>query len=207
MSNVGVRIKKEDIPYDAFVKKAKLVNFGVFGTQSNFTTTTNNAGLFNKNTYLLEYQPNFNLNFTGKFTVSFWAKREHNYSIGNVFFIIFDDGTKMTCQYTIDKEWHHYSAVRDKNDDIIMRIDGKMVAVLNSTSPLNLNNNSYIGIGNTYDKNNKNLKIAADDIVILETSLWASDFDNDPLTDYLDLSKYRRFLYIVVSTGEVWGYK
>lgn len=211
MSNTAVRFKKNDIPYDAFNEKAKLVNFGVKGVDPKFTSTTNNAGNFSHNSYLGNGQIDLDMNFTGKFTVSFWAKFPTG-GLGtsavadNVFFMILNDGTEIKHTITsTDTNWHHYSIVRDGTNAIVMRVDGVTVETATSNAPLNLQDNSYIGLGNIY-RHFTGYDVITDDIVILNGSLWKADFDTNLPADYIDLADYRQFLYIVVSTGEVWGY-
>lgn len=214
MANTAVRFEKEDNPYDGFNQDAKWVNFGVLSETAKWTSNVNNrSGVFGHNSYVANGQADLVMQFDSSFTISFWAKFPAG-GLGvsdltdNKFFIILDDG--YTLDYTIpntdlDNLWHHYSIVRTGNNDITMRIDGVTVATGNSDELFDLLGASYFGLGN-YMRHYTGYDVVADDIVIVRGALWKTDFPTSLPLDYLDLGNFRQYLYIVVSTGEVWGY-
>lgn len=212
MANKAVRSLENALPYDAFDNRAKVVNFGVLGNVAKFSSVTDGDSLkFVKNTYIGDGQYGLQLKFDTVFTVSFWAKLPEG-SMGvsqastNRFMIVLDEGTKI--DYTIssvDNNWHHYSIVRDGSNTITMRIDGTTVGTTTSIESFDLTNNSYIYLGDRYNYHT-GYDVIVDDMCIVEGVLWNNDFDTDLPIDYLDLSAFKQYLVIVVSSGEVYGY-
>ena len=209
--NTGLRFEKQDNPYDAFSEKAKYVNFGVRADTARWTSSAKNVSAkFGHNSYVTNGQQDLSMKFNGSFTASFWAKFPTG-GLGlssltpTVFAVVLPD---TTVSYTIsapDTAWHYYTITRDANDVITLRIDGTTVTTGTSSQPFDLMNDSFIILGNK-QRHYTGYDVIADDIIIVDGLLWKQDFDMNLPTDYIDLSVFRQYLYIVVSTGEVWGY-
>lgn len=216
MSSKAVRSKKNSNPYDAFDGMAKLVNFGAVSDIGKFNTIPENVDndsiKFTDNTYLTDGQYNLDMVFVNIFSISFWAKfpatERGKSDLSNTrFILILDDETKIEHIITNpDNLWHHYSIVRESNGRTTMRIDGVTVETpIITSAALNLSNNSYIYLGDNY-KYYEGYDVIVDDLCVVDGVLWTRDFDSDLPTDYLDLSKFKHYLYVVVGSGEVWGY-
>lgn len=209
MSNTAIRFDSNTIPYDDFNSDSKLVGFGVAGESPRFGVE-NKSALFLHNTYVGQGAQSISISFDGVFTVSFWAKFPAksfgSSAYGNKFFIILNEGKEISYEIpTTDNSWHHYSIVRDSTSTIILRIDGVTVVSDTSQESLNLMDKSFIGLGSSV-RYYEGYDVIVDDIVIIAGTLWKSDFGSDLPSDYIDLGNWRKYLYIIPSTGEVWGY-
>lgn len=205
MSNKAIRFLTPDQPYDEWDKQAKLMNFGVAESESKWSTVAGNesrrAIQYKINTYVPDCQLELDLNFPAVFTVCFWAK-----VLGDIssldFMLVLDASTQLATQIaTPDNEWHYYAVSRDISGDIRMFIDGVTEpTIINSTVALNFGGNSYVFLGDAYADNT----VVVDDLCIVEGTLYTADFTLP--VNYIDLSAYRSYLVIEISTGKVWGY-
>ena len=217
MSSRAVRSLINALPYDDFDSSAKLVNFGAIHDTGKFNSIPENVDndslRYLHNTYLTDGQYNINVSFGGVFSISFWAKFPAT-SLGESdlsdirFILVLNNGQKL--EHTIsssDNNWHHYSIVRESNGMTTMRIDGLTVGTPTVTSAaLNLTDNSYIYLGQSEYRYYDGYEVITDDVCIVDGVLWTQDFTTELPDDYLDLSKFKHYLYVVVSTGEVYGY-
>lgn len=216
MSSRVIRSHLNALPYDDFEVSAKMVNFGAIsdiGKFNNIVANADNDSLnYVHNSYISDGQGMLNVNFTGVFTVSFWAKFPATVrglsELTNIrFMIVLNDGTVINHNITNpDNLWHHYSVVRSADGLTTMRIDGETVETpIITSAALNLENDSYIYLGDIY-RYYDGCNVIVDDLCIVDGVVWTQDFDTELPDDYLDLSKFRHYLYVIVSTGEVYGY-
>ena len=101
MGTSCVRFNEEVIPYDVLNSDAKLLNFGVSGSEAKFPTNINNrAGWFKRNGYVVNAQDNLSMAFAGTFTLMFWAKFTNKLNTddvyGNRWILILDDGSSIS---------------------------------------------------------------------------------------------------------------
>jgi len=213
MSTSCVRFDKNIIPYDVLNLEAKLVNFGVCGSTAKFPENINNSsGWFVRNSYIVNAQDDFHMRFDSVFTVMFWAKFiERPYVdevYGNRFILILDDGSVISYRIPDSSisiaDWNHYSIIRDVDNIISMRINGMTVRSEVNSAPFDLTNSSYIYLGNS-NRYATGYDVITDDILIFNGMLYDSDFSELP-DDYIDVTQFKQLLYIISSTGEVWGY-
>lgn len=212
MSTSCVRFEKVDIPYDVLNSDAKLLNFGVGGVEARFPANANNAaGWFKRNGYVVNAQDSLSMAFNSTFTIMFWAKFVDKLTTddvyGNNWILILDDGSIISVQIPVwvtTTNWNHYSIVRDVDNIITMRINGTSVKTSTNSATFDLSNSSYMYLGNT-NRYTVGYEVIADDILIFDGALYDGDFIALP-DDYIDVSSFRQLLYIITSTGEVWGY-
>jgi len=209
--NTNIRFERISNPYDVINSKAKLLNFGVKQDTAKWSSSlTNVSGKFVHNSYVVNGQIDLSMAFNGSFTATFWAKFPTG-GLGisdltdTVFAVILPDTTISYTIQSVDTNWHYYTITRDSSDNVVLRIDGETVASGTSSEPFNLMNDSYIVLGNR-QRHYTGYDVIADDILIVDGLLWKQDFDTNLPTDYIDLGEFRKYLYIIVSTGEVWGY-
>jgi len=210
-----LRTYKIALPYDALNLESVLLNFQYGGEIARFPTTDNpdNASaIFNRNTYLVNAKTNLNIRFSEMFTVAFWAKfvsKSFTETLKpNRFMLILEDGTVLTADIPSSitaTNWNHYSIVKDAQDLVSMRINGTTVASVTSTSAIDLTGNSFVYIGNE-NRYMTGHDVIVDDVLMVDAPLWNADFSTLP-SDYIDVAQFVRTLYIITSTGQVWGYK
>lgn len=215
MSNRAIRMYTPDQPYDEWNKPAKLMNFGVRASEARWSKVAGNENrksiYYKLNTYVPDCQLELDLNFPTVFTVCFWAKfpaaknGDSDISMPR-FLVILDDGTVLRETIsTPDNEWHYYAVCRDNSNVIRMFIDGIALSTeVTSTVPLNLANNSYVYVGQDRQTFTGD-EVIVDDLCIVEGALYTGNFSLP--TNYIDLSGYKSYLVIEISTGKVWGYK
>ena len=213
MSSKGCyRFKKPDVAVNTLSSLSVPVNFGVGGHAAKFPLDDVDAvsGIFYHNTYIVDGYESLDMSFPDMFTIAFWAKFEQGQIedtiYGNRFVVILEDGTTIEANIpssVVLTSWNYYTVVRDDSNDIKMAINGNVIYTANSSANFNLKSGCYIYLGNL-NKHSTGYVVAADDILICDTALYDGSFT--PPTEYIDLSSFRQFLYIVVSTGEVWGY-
>ena len=160
-------------PQDDFRENEKLVNIGTGASEPRWPTHVDNQSMkFIQNTYIGDGTLGLDLTFAGTFTVTFWAKFPVS-SLGTafasdvMFFVVFEGGT--TVKYILpstDNNWHYYTVSRDSSNLVVLRIDGVTVESQTVASTLNLDNNSYIGLGN-HRGNFDGYDVIVDDVVIL----------------------------------------
>lgn len=212
MTTDSIRFIKPDIPYDALNLDAKWLNFGVGGSEAKFPANVDNvAGWFKKYGYIVNAQNNINMEYNGTFTLMFWAKCVDFELVDSIYgvqwILVLNNGTNIRVKIPdiVDlTEWNHYSIVRDEYNNITFRVNGTSIKRVQSNEVLDLNDKSYMWFGSKYNRTVGD-EVILDDILLFDGVVYTEDFDELP-TDYIDVSQFKRLLYIITTTGEVWGY-
>lgn len=212
MSTNCVRFNNPNIPYDALNGDAMWINFGVGGSDARFPTNVDSvSGWFRKNGYLVNAQTHINMEFDNLFTVMFWAKCIDRGAVDGIYgvqwVLTLNDNVAIRVQIpdTVTlTDWNHYSIVRDENNVITFRVNGTTIRTEISSAIFDLSDESCMWFGSKYKKVTGD-ECIVDDILIFDGAAYTEDFDELP-TDYIDVTQFTRLLYIITSTGEVWGY-
>ena len=187
MAVYNYRMFKTSTPRNTDQMSNKVANGGVLPYSGYFETETNfpnsRAQNYIKSSFL--YDKNANIAFNNEFTIAMWLKF-NNQQLDNIkeklIIVKFsNDDFVNTCLpdsidgTTIDycSSFHYLSIIRDSNNLITFRLDGKPFYTETNSSPLDMTNGAYVYIGNSYyNSTNKILggtNIYADDILLSDS--------------------------------------
>ena len=187
MAVYNYRMFKTSTPRNTDQMSNKVANGGVLPCSGYFETETNfpnsRAQNYIKSSFL--YDKNVNIAFNNEFTIAMWLKF-NNQQLDNIkeklIIVKFsNDDFVNTClpdsidETTIDyySSFHYLSIIRDSNNLITFRLDGKPFYTETNSSPLDMTNGAYVYIGNSYyNSTNKILggtNIYADDILLSDS--------------------------------------
>ena len=187
MAVYNYRMFKTSTPRNTDQMSNKVANGGVLPYSGYFETETNfpnsRAQNYIKSSFL--YDKNVNIAFNNEFTIAMWLKF-NNQQLDNIkeklIIVKFsnDDFVNTYLPDSIDgatidyySSFHYLSIIRDSNNLITFRLDGKPFYTETNSSPLDMTNGAYIYIGNShYNSTNKILggtNIYADDILLSDS--------------------------------------
>ena len=180
-----------------------------FSNKKGYVATT-----FKKNTYLYNVGE-IPYTYDKEFTICFWAKFEKLKDVDevhpNCIHIIFNDGTSIgtTLPKTIgtdnkelvQTDWNWYKIQRDTNNTVTIYVNNEQIATGTNTAVFNLNDKSYIYLGND-SKTLTGYDVTVDDVIIFGGT---NEYLKDIPTDYLELSKFYKMVYIKVADNSVWA--
>ena len=215
MSKSIYRWQDEIKPIELMSKSSKLIDMNTvrrdprFSNKKGYVATT-----FKKNTYLYNVGE-IPYTYDNEFTVCFWAKFEKLKDVDEVhpnsIHIIFNDGTSIgtTLPKTIgtdnkelvQTDWNWYKIQRDTNNTVAIYVNNEQIATGTNTAVFNLNDKSYIYLGND-SKTLTGYDVTVDDVLIFG---GVNEYIKDIPTDYLELSKFYKMVYIKVTDNSVWA--
>lgn len=215
MSKSIYRWQDEIKPIEFMSKSSKLIDMNTvrrdprFSNKKGYVATT-----FKKNTYLYNVGE-IPYTYNKEFTVCFWAKFEKLKDVDEVhpnsIHIIFNDGTSIgaTLPKTIgtdnkelvQTDWNWYKIQRDTNNIVTIYVNNEQIATGTNTAVFNLNDKSYIYLGND-SKTLTGYDVTVDDILIFG---GVNEYLKDIPIDYLELSKFYKIVYIKVADNSVWA--
>lgn len=187
MAVYNYRMFKTSTPRNTDQMSNKVANGGVLPYYGYFETETNfpnsRAQNYIKSSFL--YDKNVNIVFNNEFTIAMWLKF-NNQQLDNIkeklIIVKFsnDDFVNTCLPDSIDEtiidyysSFHYLSIIRDSNNLITFRLDGKPFYTETNSSPLDMTNGAYVYIGNSYyNSTNKILggtNIYADDILLSDS--------------------------------------
>ena len=187
MAVYNYRMFKTSTPRNTDQMSNKVANGGVLPYSGYFETETNfpnsRAQNYIKSSFL--YDKNVNIAFNNEFTIAMWLKF-NNRQLDNIkeklIIVKFsnDDFVNTYLPDSIDgttidyySSFHYLSIIRDSNNLITFRLDGKPFYTETNSSPLDMTNGAYVYIGNSYyNSTNKILgrtNIYADDILLSDS--------------------------------------
>ena len=187
MAVYNYRMFKTSTPRNTDQMSNKVANGGVLPYSGYFETETNfpnsRAQNYIKSSFL--YDKNVNIAFNNEFTIAMWLKF-NNQQLDNIkeklIIVKFsnDDFVNTYLPDSIDgtiidyySSFHYLSIIRDSNNLITFRLDGKPFYTETNSSPLDMTNGAYVYIGNSYyNSTNKILggtNIYADDILLSDS--------------------------------------
>ena len=156
-----------------------------YGNNGKFTTEENNkCASINHNEGFFEYsnennhvqiKNSYDLGSSNNFTICFWAKfkeeLKNNLVSNHIIFCLDNETDKIDYQFTPDTNWHHYAFIRIK-DTIRMYIDGELTDQITSDASFNLDNKSYIYIGNSIEHCLGDTLLLDDVYIFASQALW-----------------------------------
>jgi hypothetical protein len=161
----------------------------VFGTEGyRMANFYHNNGLYDfyggddpKDSYNLETVP---------FTMSFWLKFKDNFCnkdesvVPNKLYLGMDHENIYEVDVTLDTSAHHYCVERDKNKTMFVFIDGVKVLEEETNLPFNMDDESFLFIGNDV-KNTFGDEFYADDIYLWRNQILFDTAGFTPPAEYL----------------------
>lgn len=215
MSNSNYRWYEEIRPKDNLSKASKVIEMNSTRHEPKFTNKDSQvATTFRLNTYLMNIAT-VPYTYSGEFTICFWAKFVDKNKIDeaypNSIRLILNDGTSVgaTLPSTIGTnktpvtytDWNWYKIERNSNNVISIKVNNEEIASATNSALLDLNDKSYLFLGNL-NKNFTGYDVTVDDILIFGGT--CTYLNNIP-TDYLELTKFYKLIYIKSSDNSVWA--
>ena len=176
----------------------KYAELGKFGLDEHSALLEHNGGFYetSKDDLSNEKVTNYNLG-TKNFTLCFWSKFKDEYCnkdlsiVDNKIILVMDNKTdRIEYDLTItDTDWHHYAFIR-VGDEVKLFIDGTKITSINTTASFNLDNESFIYLGNPI-RYCYGDRMYIDDMYLFGTALWKDDTFEVPSL-YLPTDLYYR---------------
>lgn len=196
MPNTCIRFNDHDIIKQKVAKASRYLNLfttmeepSVFGTEGyRMANFCHNNGLYDfyggenpKDSYNLGTVP-FTLSFWLKFKDTFCNKDESIFP--NKLYLGMNHETIYEVDLTLDTKAHHYCVERDKNKTMFVFIDGVKVLEQETDLPFNMDDESFLFIGNDV-KNTFGDEFYADDIYLWRNQILFDTTGFTPPTGYL----------------------
>lgn len=215
MGKSNYRWQNEIKPIENMSSASKLIGMNTIRQEPRFKNTKNYVSTtFKKDTYLYNVAE-IPYTYDKEFTVCFWAKFEKLKNVDevhpNCIHIIFNDGTSIGTVLPktiganntelVQTDWNWYKIQRDSENTVTIYINNEQIATGTNSAVFDLNSSSYIYLGND-SKTLTGYNVTVDDVLIFGGT---NEYLKDIPTDYLDLSKFYKMVYIKSSDNSVWA--
>lgn len=215
MGKSNYRWQNEIKPIENMSSASKLIGMNTIRQEPRFKNTKNYVSTtFKKDTYLYNVAE-IPYTYDKEFTVCFWAKFEKLKNVDevhpNCIHIIFNDGTSIGTVLPktiganntelVQTDWNWYKIQRDSENTVTIYINNEQIATGTNTAVFDLNDKSYLYLGND-SKTLTGYNVTVDDVLIFGGT---NEYLKDIPTDYLDLSKFYKMVYIKSSDNSVWA--